>query len=227
MSGRTLLNFGLHGLNDREALLFKSCMNIISSRTRHQWVWRKNVVNLLVLTDDTVGQLSESFKTLPIICIGDKIPTIRRGDGRHEYLARPLRPMDILSCVDRLGDMIIRNGSVEIDLRAISNTTMAAVRLRRWPPVQLLSDTYRTRLATLLTGQPVTLTWLQQRSGAPASVCTDFLAELERADLLESTYITTLPKVAINTAATHAPKMGLLGRIRQRLGLDQPAAAYI
>jgi len=225
MSGRTLLNFGLHGLNDREEVLFKSCMNIISSRTRHQWVCRKNVVNLLVLTDETISHLSESFKTLPIICIGDKIP-FRRSDDQIEYLARPLRPMDILTCVDRLGDLVVRSGTVGIDLRAMSNTTIAAVRLRRWPPVQLLSDTYRTRLATLLTGQPVTLTWLQQRSGAPANICADFLAELERADLLESTHITTLPKVIVNTPDS-SPKLGLLGRIRQRLGLNQPAAAYI
>jgi len=227
MSGRTPLYFGLHGLNDRESVLFKSCMNIISARTRHQWIWQKNVVNLLILTDESISQFSNSFKTLPIVCIGDKLPAIKHSDSRHEYLARPLRPMDILACVDRLGDFIIQNGSLGIDLRAMSNTTaVSAVRLRRWPPVQLLTDAYRTRLATLLTGQPVTLAWLQQRSGAPASVCADFLAELERADLLESTHITTPPKVIVNTAASN-PKVGLLGRIRQRLGLNQAAAAYI
>jgi len=226
MSGRTPLYFGLHGLNDRESVLFKSCMNIISARTRHQWIWQRNVVNLLVVTDESMGRLSEAFKTMPIICIGDKIPAVRQGDSRREYLARPLRPMDILACVDRLGDWVIQNDSVGIDLRAMSNTAVAAVRLRRWPPMQLLTDAYRTRLATLLTGKPVTLAWLQQRSGAPASVCADFLAELERADLLESTHITTLPKVIVNTVA-NTPKMGLLGRIRQRLGLNQAAAAYI
>jgi len=227
MSGRTPLYFGLHGLNDREAVLFKSCMNIISARTRHQWIWQKNVVNLLVLTDEAMGQLSEAFKMMPIICIGDKLPAVRQGDNQREYLSRPLRPMDILACVDRLGDWIVKNDSLGIDLHAMSNASVSAVRLRRWPPVQLLTDAHRTRLATLLTGQPVTLAWLQQRSGAPAAVCADFLAELEQANLLESTHITTtLPKVIVSTAAS-TPKMGLLGRIRQRLGLNQAAAAYI
>jgi len=228
MDSRPLLHFGLHGLSDREEVLFKSCMNIISLRTRHRWVWHAHVVNLLVVADDTINQLSGSFSSVPIICIGnaEKVMARRKDtETRHVYLPRPLRPIDMLACVDRQGDFAIKNGNLAIDLRALPTAATAAVRLRRWPPVPLLSDRYRTRLATLLTGRPVTLSWLKQRSGVPEEICTSFLSELEHANLLESTHVTTLPSVIVTPSVSS--KMGLLGRIRQRLGLSEATAAYV
>jgi hypothetical protein len=89
----------------------------------------------------------------------------------------------------------------------------------------------RIRLATLMTGRPTTLALLQQRSGLAQQDCLDFLVDLRRAELLESTRPAEAPAAPAPapeaapvesrpaTLARDPVQPGLLARIRNRLGL--------
>ncbi len=96
-----------------------------------------------------------------------------------------------------------------------------AMRLLRWPPASLLRSAGHMRMATIMTGQRLTLAALQQRSGQPAPVCAAFVDDLRRAGCLE-TLPTTTPALRMTEKMNPAPKAlpGLLARIRSRFGFQ-------
>lgn len=107
----------------------------------------------------------------------------------------------------------------------------------RWPPAAVLEAPIRLRLATLMSNRPASVLSLQQRSPATRQECADFMADLQRAGLLERLHAAPANAGALMAAASPdsvspdrrpaAPardpvQPGLLARIRNRLGL-QPA----
>lgn len=114
-------------------------------------------------------------------------------------------------------------------------------RLNQWPPARLLAEPGRMRLATLLTGRAMGLDEILHRSALAKSACERFLKDMQSAGLLVSaadianhhnasarphqpTQAQQLP--AASSPAVKAPparpavQIGLLARIRMRLGIN-------
>lgn len=110
------------------------------------------------------------------------------------------------------------------------------MRMLRWPPASVLVAPGRLRMATLLTGRPLTVYDLQQDSGESLPACRAFFDDLKAAHLLmpapgptlialeHTAYITSPCKPL--TKKSPAPT-SLLTRIRMRLqpGLGNPSTS--
>ena len=112
-------------------------------------------------------------------------------------------------------------------------------RLRQWPKPMLLAESGRMRLATLITGRAMSLAELVFRTGLPTLVCERFLADMETAGLIvhpdseasqAPVWVAPPPRkprppavlerqVAVAAATKPVVQMGLLSRIRLRLGI--------
>ncbi len=102
----------------------------------------------------------------------------------------------------------------------VASVPAEALRLRRWPPADLLRTPDRMRLATLMTGRVLSLADLQRHSGQPQSACEAFIADLLRAGALDAVGAAQPMQSARPAAASAQPRVqaGLLSRIRNRLG---------
>lgn len=231
---REVLSFSVEGLSAREELLLKSFVRLLSHRTQHSWLYNARPmdpgtnfkVDLRVVPDGIDTLLIP--QTQHVLTLG----TVHR--QRDDYVRLPLHADELEAALNRQGKLIV---SLRTALtpsappaptlthpRASANVLTPApeaVRLLRWPPASMLHAAGRLRLATLMTGPPVTLAVLQQRSGQPAQVCADFVDDLRRAGYIGSPPTGASPARPLEKANT-APKVqpGLLARIRLRFGFQ-------
>jgi hypothetical protein len=236
---REVLSFSVEGLSVREELLLKSFVRLLSHRTRHIWLYRAQPTDIqtdfkvdLRVVPDGIDALSIP-PAQHVLTLG----TLHR--QRDAYVCLPLHADELEAALNRQGKLIV-------SLRAafkpspppdpmvahprfstnVLSPSHEAVRLVRWPPASLLGSAARMRLTTLMTGPPLTLAMLQQRSGLAAQVCAEFVDELRRAGYIHSPPA-TLPTARAPEKAGIAPKVqsGLLARIRSRLGLQASSHA--
>ena len=97
------------------------------------------------------------------------------------------------------------------------------VRLKQWPPMALLINQNRMKLATVMNGRAMSIKTIQSRTGVAAPECQQFLAVLQAAGYLQ---IQVGIPLGLSTSsalsqviAISKPPSGLLSRIRLRLGL--------
>ena len=232
---RALLSFSVEGLPPREELLLKSLVRLLDHRTHQHWAWKAGQADLRVVGGQASAEADDPAPAVPVLAIGQPDPQ----RGGH-FLALPLHADELENTLNRLGAMVVHARGLGI---AAPDTHIAddeEFRLLRWPPAALLETPARVRLATLMTGRPTSLLLLRQRSGLAPQDCLDFLADLRRAELLESARqpapaAVAVPPVALSTSsapdsvppldsrpqalARDPVQPGLLARIRSRLGL--------
>ena len=241
---RPLLSFSVEGLPARDELLFKSLVRLLDHRTHQHWDWQVQDADLRVVGDKLSAppEQDPSERPVPLLTIGDTPPP------HGPFLRLPLHADALEAMLNRLGAMLVH--ARELGLAAASRSRSEQVargeayRLLRWPSSTLLDTSMRMKLATLLATRPATPQALQQRSGASARECAEFISMLERAGFVASSngaagfansrapesiwpdsHISTGGEAphpaAAATATTARPNVepGLLARIRSRLGL--------
>lgn len=212
MSGRPILYFTLRGLSEREAALFKSFVRIIEHRTHHQWVWRDGPADLLVLHDES--RQAPAKPPMATLEVG-MLP--RRASPGCVHLTLPFRTDEVEDGLNLLGGLLVRRKALALSGKAPAAITAAPllIRLRRWPPQQLLAGPHQIRLAALMTGQPITFASLCKHSGLARETCASFVRRLGEAGLLQPLH--AVPKAA--ATPQDVPDSGVLARIRRRLEL--------
>lgn len=228
---RTELTFSLDGLSAREELLVKSFVRILSHRTLQSWAYCPSPFGQLdgfradvqIISEDKLPSdvRSETIGQKSILVLGH---VNRRLPG---FLCLPLNAIELEGELNRLGQQILSVGKPPVlPSYAIQQTTglndtseVAVIRLLRWPPTHLLNSKVRIKLATLMTGKAMTLLTLEKRSGQSEQVCREFLLDLQRAGLLSGLRQSPAPQPTTRPKNTPPSQLGLLARIRNRLGL--------
>ncbi|MET3184219.1 UNVERIFIED_ORG: hypothetical protein ABIC43_007415 [Variovorax guangxiensis] len=239
-SRRPLLSFSVEGLPARDELLFKSLVRLLDHRTHQHWAWQVEDADLRVVGDRLPAPPAEADdRSVPLLTIGENPPS------RGPFLRLPLHADALEAMLNRLGAMVVH--ARELGLAASRDRAAERgdeYRLLRWPSLALLDTTMRMKLATLLASRPASLQALQQRSGASAQECADFIAALENAGFVAASSSngsgggtgfaasrapesiwpdsqvrggTEAPFASVAVRETVQP--GLLARIRSRLGL--------
>ena len=248
---RTTLTFCVEGLQAREELLVKAFIRLLDHLTHQQWRYQvpdgKAHIDLLLAAPGSREAFAARHGKLPAALL----ELSSGGENGHGVLSWPLKPDALEKELNRLGGLAttepVRAGTVKwVDTApaALSDEPGAppkAMRLTRWPPVNLLAGSGRMRLATLLTGKSMGLAELAHRSGLPLRTCQVFVNELQLAGLLRyptpSENGTTDGSAVLSNESnspmskrydTHSTRLpgvtsaqpGLLARIRTRLGLS-------
>lgn len=183
---RPLLSFSVEGLPARDELLFKSLVRLLDHRTHQHWDWQVQDADLRVVGDKLSAppEQDPAERPVPLLTIGDTPPP------HGPFLRLPLHADALEAMLNRLGAMLVH--ARELGLAAASRSRSEQVargeeyRLLRWPSSTLLDTSMRMKLATLLATRPATPQALQQRSGASARECADFISMLERAGFVAS-----------------------------------------
>lgn len=208
MSSRPILHFALRGLSEREATLFKSLAQLIHHRTRHRWICREGDADLLVLHEELRHTPAEA--STAILHIGHQLRPADPGCG---YLAIPFRAVELQECLDMLGRLVEQRRPRSSDSPRIVPAPWI-IHLRRWPPQRLLTGPAQVRLATLITGRPMSFASLCQHSELAREICADFVRRLSEAGLLHPPQSAAPFTQAAQRCAADA---GVLARIRGRL----------
>jgi hypothetical protein len=109
----------------------------------------------------------------PLVSILDATNAPQAGQGLSEATAQA-QPIDSV-------ESHAKKSASEFSRDQIENKL---IRLLRWPPSKLVASTTAVRLATLLTGQPISLAMLSARGKVSFEDCYAFLQALHRLDLL-------------------------------------------
>lgn len=210
-SGAVTLTFSVTGLSDKDQTLFKSFVRLLNHRTQQRWLFQESGGDLLVASESSVP----ADTARPVLVLGTGAPS-----GRH-FVSLPIHADDLEPQLNHIGGLLLKARQPQV--AAVADYSMTdRVRLIRWPSTSLLTSRDRIRLATLMTGRPMSLHDVQVRSGLDRAECLAFMSELDAAGMLiHDRYEDTRPQELESAAAGSAAKVatGLLARIRNRLGL--------
>lgn len=230
------LRYTLRQVAVRDEVVFKSMVGVLQGKTRHRWQHAASgQVDLVVLGAWPGVPASEAHLHAPsVLQLGATT------DAQQHRLGLPLRIADVISALDTAGDEIVRRqqgrgspaqaetarGPVSptrplTPLTASAPAMQTRVSLLRWPdPALLQRDVRHIKLATVLTGPPVSIAELAERARLPLDVCQSFVLALQGSGLLRvaapAPPAGNTPHVSGTSAAAAAPH-GLLARIRARL----------
>ncbi len=215
---RPQILFNTEELPVRDATLFKSFVRLIDHVMRHQWVYTSGPsCDLRVVTEDTsasfandAGKASSAARVLTV--------TTRRSELPH-HICLPLHTNELEFELNLLGALIVQARPATGTSIQISADTM---KLRRWPPPALLGTLGRTRLATLMTANGVTLETASRLSGMDRESSMLFLEELNKAGLLQVVQVDAVPShTPGGRASAVTDQRSLFSLIRSRLGLSR------
>lgn len=211
---RRELSYSLHGLCEREMTLFKSFVRLIDHLTHQHWTCTQGEGQLRVVGAAVAGTYKASAGPVLVIGIAEH--------SNAPSVGLPIHANDLERELNVLGDLIEVRGPVASAASTPGTHTVKPgdrLHLTRWPTPELLTTRDRIRLATLMTGRPLTLKDIHTRSGVSEDFCSDFVTELALTGMLKyepndiPTRTTTQPNAAVIQG-------GLLARIRLRLGLS-------
>ena len=230
----TPLRYSIKGLEPRDEILLKSLIRLLSHRTEHQWLGATEQAHLEITgsSANPACGLHEDNAQQPtrLIMAHDAPP-----EAQH-FLRLPLHVNELELKLNQLGRLIVKTpaflrNATPPTRQATAATLVITYRLHRWPHAFLLTSSDRLKLATLLTVRALSLAALQERSGQTQQACEVFVNDLQNAGFLQPPTVLSPARQTLTQAAV-APvqqrvtvPMGLLARIRQRLGLqlaDQP-----
>ena len=237
LAHRSARKFSVSGLNSREELILKSFIRLLDHRTFHAWQYAPMTAELCFVAEGAKQSLlptQQQQQIQQILMLGIN------SSNRLGYLQMPLRAHELEAELNRLGALIVPvNQAVQPSLDAPSTAAdksleIQPMRMLRWPPSALLKAPGRMRLATLMTGQQMTVYSLQQRSGESLAECRAFFGELRAANLLAAAPGAQLPPqagVQIVTPASPPPQQNktgtsLISRIRMRLGIQIGSSSH-
>lgn len=217
--------YTLRQIASRDEIVFKSVVRVLQGKTRHVWQHTDGPdANLFVLGTQTTGEPSMSADSA-----GHVVIQVSASAGVDFHgLSLPLRIADVISHLDQAGDEIASRVA-----RPAGPPTVYApapvlfnqrVSLARWPePALLQRDSRYLKLATALTGQPVSITELANRTQFPLVLCQTFVDALRAVGLLRVMDEVRDAPGHVHTAAPTAQRTpivehpGLIARIRSRL----------
>ena len=223
----TPLRYSIKGLELRDEILLKSLIRLLSHRTEHQWVCATEQADLEVtgsLPDPASGPHQDDAQPPTRLIMAHDAPA----EAQH-FLRLPLHVNELELKLNQLGRLIAKAPALLWNATPATTqaTTTAATpaltyRLQRWPQAFLLTSSERLKLATLLTVRPLSLAALQERSGQTQQACESFVNDLQNAGVLQPSAALSPSSPTLKQAVPQraAAPMGLLARIRQRLGLQ-------
>lgn len=212
------VTFSLTGLSAHDETLFKSFVRLLAHRTLQQWTFTPQKADVYVVTQEAMKSIPSGQKALV---------AGHTHQGEKNFVGMPFHADALEQVLNELGSSVASEKQAGANGQA-ADLPSAHFRLLRWPPSGLLSSTDRMRLATMMTGKWISMATLQERSGIPVTVCSQFMAELQEAGLLMDF---TQPHHAsaaqfrhhtAGIASATAPRNvepGLISRIRSRLGI--------
>lgn len=223
-SQRALLSYSVEGLPHREEVLLKSLIRLLDHRTHQNWSWKAEQADLRVVGDQVALAAASPQPAVPTLTVAHADPQ------RGPFLALPLHTDALEVVLNRLGAMVVHARGLGLATTKVPIGEHEEFRMLRWPPAAVLEAPIRLRLATLMSNRPASVLSLQQRSPATRQECADFLADLQRAGLLEraaspgvlvaaSAPDSVFPDSRFPAPARDTVQPGLLARIRNRLGL--------
>lgn len=222
---RANLTLRLEGLAAHDELLFKSLVRLLSYRTQHNWTFGTDAVDLRIIGDEALESTARGNTDLDILLWVGHFPA-----DRSPFLQLPLHANELELLLNTLGSKIL-NRRASSSRGSPSTSAVSPVfshdemlMLQRWPSSSLLHRTpARMKLATLMTGHPISINTLVHKSGATLEECSEFCRELDHAGMLlrKGTGSEARPPHGPQEALTvkARPDMSLLARIRRRLGL--------
>ncbi|MDW5441182.1 hypothetical protein [Polaromonas sp. SM01] len=219
--------YTLRQIASRDEIVFKSVVRVLQGKTRHVWQHTDGAdADLFVLGTQVTGEPTriEDLAGHVLIRVSASAGTDFRG------LSLPLRIADVISHLDQAGDEIASRAARPAGPQAVDAPAPVQVlfnqrvSLTRWPePALLQRDNRYLKLATALTGQPVSLTELADRTQFPLVLCQTFVDALRAVGLLRVMDEVRDAPGHIHTAAPTAQRnppveyLGLIARIRSRL----------
>lgn len=223
-SQRALLSYSVEGLAHREEVLLKSLIRLLDHRTHQNWSWKAEQADLRVVGEQVALAAASPQPAVPTLTVAHADPQ------RGPFLALPLHTDALETVLNRLGAMVVHARGLGLAVTEVPIGEHEEFRMLRWPPAAVLEAPIRLRLATLMSNRPASVLSLQQRSPATRQECADFLADLQRAGLLEraaspgvlvaaSAPDSVFPDSRFPAPARDTVQPGLLARIRNRLGL--------
>lgn len=243
-SSRATLYFSVQNISAREELLLKSVLRLLDHRCEQAWAYQPGTggpgADLVIAGEGTPPKLNLSGRGMPqhLLVLG-----ISAQASRPAFLRMPLRADELEAELNRLGGLICQQlaagaskapgadrpaapnapAPTSLESKQLDGAAQQApIKLLRWPSANLITTRDRMRLATLMTGQPITLVALAARSGVAIEVCREFASDLGKAGFL-GTGDHTAPAPQSTSAELSKPAAvattGLLSRIRTRLGL--------
>ena len=213
-------SYSLQGLPDRDALVFKSMVRLLSHRTKYTWVYSPSSTELLVMAEGKPPPAGQPMVSQQLLTLGTA------SLKRPSYLQIPLHANDLEIELNRLGALIVPTSQSAREIE-VEHSKMTAMRMTRWPPATVLTSSARVRMATLMVGKSLTIVELQQRSKEKLVVGMAFFDDLKKIHLLTPVVAAPTAIVPVQPVASTDPMLarkspvqsGLLGRIRVRLGL--------
>ena len=243
--GKKTLRFSVEGLSPRDELLLKSLVRILDHRTEYSWQCISErigeQVDLRVVSERSVvniePRLAANFQAVLIITSAQPAEVgVLALPLRADLLEQELNRQGRLICgkQDQLPDHAAPSipspalSIVQPGFEPVRILNTSPLRLNRWPPIALLNSSAKLKMATLLSGKPITVAQLADRANQTLSLCNDFIAELRRANLVvEDLVPVTAMRINLHSEESEENKSpeimnatrGLLSRIRVRLGL--------
>lgn len=252
--------YTLRQLPLRDEVVFKSVIRVLQGKTRHTWLHSddQDAAELVLLGDQLpAGAVSAGMEKISGRAV---IHVSAHGGSDFHGLAWPLRVADVIAQLDKAGDLIDGRVAVSpaspisrpaplaamqqaVHERQLQPAPVQAqpahvpadqrVSLSRWPEANLLQRDMRyIKLATVLTGKPVSIMELADRTHYPLQLCQSFVDALNAGALVRvmSGDLREMPlgqMAGHNQAAmnggyasahkSHSEHHGLIARIRSRL----------
>ncbi len=207
------LRFSVMGLSARDEMLFKSMVRLLSHRLRYAWAYDEGQPDLAL-----IGDAPPRTPCTYVLHVGT------HATEQPHHVALPLHANALEAALNDAGDAILTLKTSSTPGQAVATSLRAGttMQLVRWPPASLLGgQPVRLRLATLMTGRPITLAQLHERSGVELASCERFCADAQAAGILKTAAAAPAAPTAPRKAPAH-PR-GLLAQIRAKLGLGTHA----
>jgi hypothetical protein len=234
MTDRCPLRLLAQGLSDADLAKVSAFMRLGRDHLRGDWslVFDGDAHVMMIGYDEPVTVAGLLENPLLMLNVVDGDSPLGEAPG---VLPRPLQYESVIEALSSAESRLVRAavqgapapapaaplpvaGSVEA-LAGLPAKTL--YRLRRWPPAAVLQGhRYHLRLASFLSPRPLAIDALARLSNVEQEACATFIARLHEHGLVEVMAPVVTPLAPSPAPAAPAPvKTGLLGRIRQRLGI--------
>lgn len=214
---RANLSLRVEGVAPHDELLFKSLVRLLSYRTQHNWTFSTGAADLRILGEDLLKS-EDTNAPANVLWVGHS-----EQQDRSPFLHLPIHANELELLLNRLGSNILQNQATAPKAWPPSIRRDEMFTLNRWPPAAMLDTPARLKLATLMTGRPLSMDTLALRSGATLNDCEMFCQALDRAGMLQRHDINAQApsdrQINQDQALKVKPDLSLLARIRRRLGI--------
>lgn len=239
-SQRHVFYFKVSGLSVRDELLLRSMVCVLDKKTHHEWRCRESRPQLAIVhSKNNPGpeNISNPADSSLAMMVGDM------GVDEGLRLRLPLHPADLEAKLNRAGSIILGRLAADEPSTETASSPHEPVpshaheekksipadpqepgwndrlQLSRWPAAPLLASPRHVKAATLLLKMPMTMSKICEFSGLTQDECTRFIEKLRQNMLLQSPDTKKINGSILPDAANNQARIGLLARIRLKLGL--------